>query len=189
MNQVCKTVLIGDSGCGKTSLVQRLSKGTFNETQQATVGATFVDIEFKDVAGGSNKLRIWDTCGQEMFRSVVPMYFRNSSCVLLVFDINNMESFKGMNSWLSVALSSAPEETPVVVLGTKSDLYHAVPDSIINDFVKPRGYYYFEVSSKTNEGVKEAFDEIFKVALARQVRMVKKQQDKIDEEIDKQKCC
>ncbi|EKE38096.1 hypothetical protein ENUP19_0304G0041 [Entamoeba nuttalli] len=191
MSQICKTVIIGDSGVGKTCIIQRFTKGTFNEEQAATVGASFVDCAFKLPNNESYKLRIWDTCGQESFQSIIPMYFRNASCIILVFDVSNFQSFKGIKSWLSIALSSAPESTPVVVLGSKSDLPSVVPESTINDFVRQRNYLYFPVSSKNNTGIKEAFDKISTLAFEKQSSLTKEQEIRINDEVKQsdKKCC
>lgn len=111
------------------------------------------------------------------------MYFRNAACIILVFDQTSLSSFRNMNTWLSIALSSAAEGTPVVILGTKNDLTPVVPEAAVNEFARERNYFYFSVSSKTNSGVTEAFSKIADLAVEQQTQMDRSQQERIGVEI------
>ena len=191
MGEVCKVIIVGNCGVGKTCIIQRYTKNEFNESQTATVGASFLDQTFEDENKNVHRLRIWDTCGQEHYQSIVPMYFRGAACVILVFDVTNMESFQGMNAWLSIALSNAPENVPVVVLGNKADLSSSIPLSVIDKFVNQRDFHYFSVSSKTGHNIVEAFDCVSKLALKKQLELKQLKKQEIDEEVVSQSfgCC
>ena len=189
MGEVCKVIVIGDCSVGKTCIIERYTKNIFNESQTATVGASFVDQYFTDSSNVQHKLRLWDTCGQEHYQSIVPMYFRGAACVILVFDVTNVESFKGMNSWLSVALENAPENVPVVVFGNKCDLESSVPDSLIENFINERNYHVFKVSSKTGEYINEAFNFVCEVALKKQLELNAEKKEEVYHYEQKSWCC
>ena len=189
MGEVCKVIVIGDCSVGKTCIIQRYTNNTFDENQTATVGASFIDYYFTDTTNTQHKLRIWDTCGQEHYQSIVPMYFRGAACVILVFDVTNIDSFKGMNAWLNIALENAPENVPVVVLGNKCDLESSIPESLIETFINERNYHVFKVSSKTGEYIKEAFDFICSLALKKQKELSAEKIDQITVVQQKSWCC
>ena len=95
-----KLVFIGDSGVGKTSLVDRTVKNCFSETTDYTIGAAFqryvLRVDDKTVV----TYNIWDTAGQERYRSLGPIYYRGSDAAILVYDITNNNSFENIESWI-----------------------------------------------------------------------------------------
>ena len=94
-----KIIVIGATGVGKTSIVNRLINKNFEIETQSTIGVEFKTY-FIDVEGEKIKLQIWDTAGQERFRSVSRGYFRNAVGALVVFDLTSRESFDKVSSWL-----------------------------------------------------------------------------------------
>ena len=98
---ICKVVLIGEAGVGKTSIIQRFVTNTFNPYQRSTGGANFIEkkMEFKDI-NLKIKFEIWDTAGQEKFRSLARVFYNNASVCIMVYDITSKKSFEELkNFW------------------------------------------------------------------------------------------
>ena len=94
-----KMIVIGDSGVGKSCLTTKAVKNTFEEFYQATIGFEFLTFNLK-MNETVVKLQIWDTCGQEVYRSLISNFYRNSSLAVLLYAIDNRESFINANNWL-----------------------------------------------------------------------------------------
>ena len=94
-----KLIVVGDSGIGKTSIINRLTHNEFRETYEPTIGVDFRILK-KQTKLGEVKIMLWDTAGQERFNSIVSSYFRGSDGILLCFALNNKDSFDNLNKWL-----------------------------------------------------------------------------------------
>ncbi|TYJ17972.1 hypothetical protein E1A91_A09G089900v1 [Gossypium mustelinum] len=154
-----KVIILGDSGVGKTSLMNQYVNRKFNNQYKATIGADFLtkEIQFEDRLF---TLQIWDTAGQERFQSLGVAFYRGADCCVLVYDVNVAKSFDDLNNWreefLIQATPSDPENFPFVVLGNKVDLDGG------NSRV---GNMHFETSAKEGFNVDAAFECIAKNAL------------------------
>ena len=98
---ICKVVLIGEAGVGKTSIIQRYITNTFSSGVRSTGGANFIEkkTEFKDI-NQKVKFEIWDTAGQERFRSLARVFYNNAAVCIMVYDITNKKSFEELkNFW------------------------------------------------------------------------------------------
>ena len=93
--------MIGDSGVGKTNLVSRYTKGSFNESSQATVGCEYTQHTIKSHDGKVLRSQIWDTAGQERYRAITQTYYRSAVGACLVFDITEKASFDSCKDWIS----------------------------------------------------------------------------------------
>ncbi|KAB5572742.1 putative ras-like GTP-binding protein [Coniochaeta sp. 2T2.1] len=119
-----KIVVLGSQGVGKTSLVQRFCKGSFNPSQiTPTVGASFmakrvVDSDTDTVV----RLQIWDTAGQERFRSISRLYYRGANACILCYSITDAQSFAEMGMWLTELRRNLPSDIILHVVGTKADI-------------------------------------------------------------------
>ena len=111
-------------GVGKTSLLYRYIKGTFNPPSvSSTVGASFLTKRVVDVDSGTTvRLQLWDTAGQERFRSISKLYYRGASAVLLVYSIIDESSFEEMKRWLTEMRENLANDIIIHVVGTKSDV-------------------------------------------------------------------
>jgi small GTP-binding protein len=153
-----KVVLVGSSGVGKTSLVQRLTDRTFSEQLQSTVGVEFKSWFARKASGTDVRLNIWDTAGQERFRSVSKAYFRNAVGAILVFALDSEASFTDLDAWLADLHQAANPNAVILLVGNKSDL----PDRQISE-TQAREYClrhemeYLEASAKVGTGVEDAF--------------------------------
>ncbi|THG07317.1 hypothetical protein TEA_006673 [Camellia sinensis var. sinensis] len=120
-----KVIILGDSGVGKTSLMNQYVNKKFSNQYKATIGADFLtkEVQFEDRLF---TLEIWDTAGQERFQSLGVAFYRGADCCVLVYDVNVMKSFDNLNNWreefLIQASPSDPENFPFVVIGNKIDV-------------------------------------------------------------------
>jgi Ras-related protein Rab-8A len=92
-------IIIGDSGVGKTNILTRYSEGIFKDSYVATIGVDF-KVKIIDVEGRKAKLQIWDTAGQERFKNITQTYYKGAAGIILVYAINNHESFRNIQNWL-----------------------------------------------------------------------------------------
>ena len=116
-----KLIFIGDSSVGKSCLTAKAVKNNFEEYYQATVGFEFLTFNMK-VNDKVIKLQIWDTCGQEIYKSLISNFYRNSSLAVLVYAIDNKESFNHVENWLNDLKSQANPDVRIFLVGNKSDL-------------------------------------------------------------------
>ncbi|XP_033745427.1 ras-related protein Rab-37-like isoform X3 [Pecten maximus] len=165
-----KTILVGDSGVGKTSLLVQFDQGRFQQGSfSATVGIGFTN-KVVDVDGTKVKLQIWDTAGQERFRSVTHAYYRDAHALLLLYDVTNKSSFDNIRAWLGEINEYAQEDVVIMLLGNKSD---STADRVIRTedgekLAREYGVAFMETSAKTGMNVDLAF-----MAVARDLKMKK----------------
>lgn len=96
---VLKVIIIGDSGVGKTNILTRYCEGIFKESYVATIGVDF-NIKITEHLGKKIKLQIWDTAGQERFKNITQTYYKGAAGIILVYTINNIDSFRNLSSWI-----------------------------------------------------------------------------------------
>ncbi|XP_006590898.1 ras-related protein Rab7 isoform X2 [Glycine max] len=141
-----KVIILGDSGVGKTSLMNQYVNKKFSNQYKATIGADFLtkEVQFEDRLF---TLQIWDTAGQERFQSLGVAFYRGADCCVLVYDVNSMKSFDNLNNWREEFLIQVSEKKARAWCASKGN----IP--------------YFETSAKEGLNVEEAFQCIAKNAL------------------------
>ncbi|OHT11873.1 GTP-binding protein YPT6 [Tritrichomonas foetus] len=162
MNKI-KTVLIGDSGVGKTCIFQRLDNDSFKEEMTSTVGGSFCNITLQNDKGTYYEIGLWDTAGQERFRNIIPLYFQRATFVILMYDISSRDSFNGLKKWAEIIKDKGPENTQLFLVGNKSDLEkeRAIPMSEGEKQAEEIGAVFFcELSAKTRIGLDILLKEI-----------------------------
>ena len=117
----CKAVFVGDSGVGKTSLFQRLESNAFVENQISTIGGGYTRVTLS-CDSGKVECNLWDTAGQEKYRTLIPMYFHGATFVIIVFDVTSRSSFEDIEAWMRIVREQAPVDVPIILLGNKCDL-------------------------------------------------------------------
>eukprot|EP00871_Galdieria_phlegrea_P002507 jgi/Galph1/3257/GphlegSOOS_G1937.1 len=171
--KLLKIVVLGDSGVGKTSLLERFVNHRFSQQYKATIGADFLtkDLIIED---RTVNLQIWDTAGQERYQSLGSAFYRGADACVLVYDTTDLKSFESLETWRDEFLVSSsprePQSFPFVVLGNKADLepQRAVPLRRAQQWCSAKGDIpLFETSAKENILVDKAFDVVVTNALKR----------------------
>jgi small GTP-binding protein len=158
---VFRVVLIGNSSVGKTSLVRRFLHNEFNPSEANTIGASYETYtEVRD--GFSMELQIWDTAGQEKFKSLGPIYYREASAAIAVFDLSNSDSFEGLSGWIDSFRSVAGSDAVIVVVGNKLDLVDVQKVTLAEaeQWCAGHEYGFVPASAKTAAGVADIFDRL-----------------------------
>lgn len=152
-----KVVVVGDSGVGKTCFLLRFVRDQYEGETQPTLGVEFLT---KVVATETHRiqLQLWDTAGQELFRSVTRGYYRGSAGAIVVFSLTSQDSFASVSQWLQDIKDVARADVVTILIGNKSDLAEerTVTREQAESFAKEHNMEYFETSAKTGEGVIEA---------------------------------
>lgn len=117
-----RVVLIGESFVGKSCLVTRLVKQEFNRTTEDTIGAAFESYETTVADGLKVRMQIWDTAGQEKYKSLGPVYYRNAAAGIFVYDITENRTLKNLRTWVQTFRDTVGTEIPIFIVGNKSDL-------------------------------------------------------------------
>ncbi|KAI8086208.1 small GTPase superfamily [Halteromyces radiatus] len=167
-----KVIILGDSGVGKTSLMNQYVNKKFSSQYKATIGADFLTKEVM-VDDKLVTMQIWDTAGQERFQSLGVAFYRGADCCVLVYDVNNNKSYESLGQWHDEFLVQAsprdPDNFPFVVLGNKVDVDESkrtVSQKRAMAFCQAKGNIpYFETSAKEAINVEQAFQTIAKNAL------------------------
>lgn len=153
-----KYIIIGDTGVGKSCLLLQFTDKRFQPVHDLTIGVEFgarlVNIDNQQI-----KLQIWDTAGQESFRSITRSYYRDAAGALLVYDITRRESFNHLTRWLEEARANGNPNMTIMLIGNKSDLEHrrAVSTKEGEQFAAENGLVFMETSAKTAINVETAF--------------------------------
>ena len=116
-----KIIVIGDSGVGKSCLTNRATTNLFEDAYSATVGFEFLSFNVK-MDEKVIKLQIWDTCGQELYRSLITNFHRNSSLAIIVYAINSKDSFDNIEMWLRELRTNSNPDVKAFLIGNKNDL-------------------------------------------------------------------
>jgi len=160
-----KMIVIGDAGVGKSCLTTKAAKGVFDDTYSATVGFEFVTFNLR-IDGKVVKLQIWDTCGQEIYRSLISSFYRNASLAMMVYSIDSKESFIHIETWLKeVKLQSNPD-IKIFLIGNKADLEdkREVKLEEAKQYKNENDIHYFcEASAKSGLNAQEVFIEAAKL--------------------------
>ena len=151
-----KVIVIGDSGVGKSCLTTQAVRNNFEEFYTATVGFEFLTFNMR-INNNVLKLQIWDTCGQEVYKSLITNFYRNSSLALILYAINNSDSFKHAENWLTDLKTQANPNVRVFLVGNKSDLEdeRVIPREEGERFKEEKRLDRFiETSAKTGENAR-----------------------------------
>ena len=161
-----KVVLIGDSGVGKTSIISRFTKDIFNNEEMSSSSAQFTSktIQINDQ---SIKFDIWDTAGQEKFRALAKIFYKDAQVIILVYEIINKESFESIKNYWYKESSENSTADIFFVVGNKSDLYEneQVTDEEGKKFAKEINAIFKITSALSNTGIDRLFESIGKKIL------------------------
>jgi Ras-related protein Rab-5C len=162
-----KIIVIGDSAVGKSSLTLRGTKNHFKDFYTPTIGFEFLSFNIR-IKNQTVKLQIWDTCGQEVYRSLISSFYRNSSLAIIVYAIDNQESFDNLESWLDEIKSQTHPNLRIFLIGNKSDLedQRLISKETAEELVKDHNIDLFmETSAKTGINAQDVFVKAAKMLL------------------------
>jgi small GTP-binding protein len=159
---VCKVVLVGESGVGKTNILSRFCKDEFLANSTSTLGVEFatkiINIEDKKV-----RVQIWDTAGQEKYKAITNSYYINAKGALVIYDITKFSSFESIEKWIDELRDVAGKDIIILLVGNKTDLKHlrAVAKEEGEEKAKKLGnLQYIETSAMNNTHIQDAFQNL-----------------------------
>ena len=159
--QIFKVITLGDSGVGKTSIINRYTKNVFNDNTASSVGVSFSIKELYFNKNQKFKLKLLDTCGQEKYNAITKTYLKNSDAVLFVFAANDKDSFDNIKDWMNLFNEQKSlKDIPHILLGNKSDLEGEIDENLIKEFCDTNQIKYMKVSAKKKVNINESFEEI-----------------------------
>jgi len=167
-----KMIIIGDSGVGKSCLSIRGTKDVFEPMYSPTIGFEFMAFYVK-VNGQIIKMQIWDTCGQEVYRSLISSFYNNSSLAFIVYSIDSKESFNNLEFWLNELRVKANPDINIFVIGNKCDLEdkRQITKDMAKEFCENNKIKLFlETSAKTGFNAQNIFIEASKLLYEQQLR-------------------
>ncbi len=159
-----KICLLGDVNVGKTSIASRFCKNSFNENYINTIGGAYQQQNIVLNNGAKIKLHIWDTSGQDRFRSMTNLYYRDAQVAILTYDVTNEQSLDSLNYWLNELNDKVDQENMLLCLaGNKCDVDSSEKKVSVSQgkkFAEEHNMIFYETSAKTGAGVKELFQAI-----------------------------
>lgn len=155
-----KILLLGNSSVGKTSILIKFSENRFEENYVATVGLNYVVKKIQVNQTESIKMQIWDTSGEERFKSIAKNFYRGAQGVFLVYDITDKQSFIDVKEWITqIKENSDNEDIIIILIGNKSDLEkkRKVTPAEGEELSKENNIHFFETSAKKGNNIQEVF--------------------------------
>ena len=167
-----KILFLGSIGVGKTSIINRYIKNVFINDQKSTIG---IDYKTKTVIYNSKKikLKIFDTSGQERFRTLTKNYYQGANGIIMVFDLKRVETFDELTYWMEeINKNCNKDKIGMILIGNKKDgdlNEIKIKNEQINQIAKLYNFSYIETSAVTNENIKECFDLMVKILYERNI--------------------
>ena len=154
-----KVVLVGDMSVGKTNIIAKYLKNDFSEDYKTTIGVEF-HSKIAKVEGHVVKAQIWDTCGQERFKSITDSYYRGAKGAFVVYDITRKNTFESVDSWISALRSAADKNLNIIIIGNKSDLedQRQVETEQGEEKAQNNEAAFLETSAYSGDNIDKAFD-------------------------------
>ena len=153
-----KVIVVGDSSVGKSCLLLRFVDKRFRDNHELTIGVEF-GCRIVQASGFRFKIHVWDTAGQEAFRSITRSYYRSAAVALLVFDVTRRRTFENLERWATDVLAAPVSDVVLVVVANKTDLsdQREVPRAEAEAFALHHNAAYYETSARDASNVDEAF--------------------------------
>ena len=196
----CKVILVGDSGVGKTCIIGRYLN-RFSERENPTIGASY-SKKLKIINNYKINFNIWDTAGQEQFRAVNAIFYRNANICIMVYDITKLETFENIKTfWYNTVKNSVDKEIIYGIAGNKIDLFEEekVDEKEVKEFCNTIDASFHSVSAMENKNIDNIFEDLgnkyinsnkFKNLVSQNYENKKKKLE-LDDKIKKnnKKCC
>ncbi|XP_055872492.1 uncharacterized protein LOC106064106 isoform X3 [Biomphalaria glabrata] len=166
--QFFKVIIIGPENVGKTCFLQRFATKSFTETYLATIGVDFSVSTIQSADGQPIKLQIWDTAGQERFRTITNSYFRGAHGIIVMYDVQNKDTFQQLPYWLDTVERFASSERSLIIVGHKADAENSKRQVSLEEaktFAEVKGIFFEEASSKNDLNVSPIFHKLTEMML------------------------
>ena len=148
-----RVIFIGDSGVGKTSIIHRAKFGNFESHTVPTIGAGTTQMQ-TTIAGKKVEYQLWDTAGQEIYRNIVPIYFKGAVGAVITFSMTDIVSFQSLQAWVDQLTSHADPDTMSVIVGNKCDTENpAVDEAEARKWAQSHGLAIFLTSALTGQSI------------------------------------
>ena len=174
-----KLIVIGDENVGKTSIINRFKSNQFTGEYEPTVGLDFQSMSLY-IDDQNVTLLLYDTAGQEKYRSLIPLYTKDAHIILLIYDISNYDSFTNVEKWYDALSNVNKEEAIFFLVGNKVDLVEErkVKEEEGKEFAEQHNFIFQEISALTGDGIQE----LFMNKLLNQIRTHLLNKDKFNQE-------
>jgi small GTP-binding protein len=164
-----KFVMVGESSVGKTCMLLRYAENSFTDTFLTTVGVDFKAVKLI-VDDNPVQLQVWDTAGQEQFRTITKSYFRGAHGIVLTFDVTSRVSFNRTQLWMDSIAEAASENADIILVGNKRDceIREVTPEDAA-ELAEQYGVPYIEASAKTGENISLIFETLTRIVMRRKI--------------------
>ena len=161
---VFKILLLGDSEVGKSCFLMRYSDNVFVENYITTIGLDYKLKSVKLDSGKTIKVQLWDTAGQDKYRTIAKNYFKGSHGILLLYDVTKQSSFQNIRDWIQDIREEVSQKAIIFLIGNKIDLVDKRKISKEKGIELAEEYKlpFFEASAKSGENVDEVFKALYK---------------------------
>ena len=185
-----KILLLGDSSVGKTCFLMRYTDNTFQEIHMSTIG---LDYKLKNVQlddGKIVKIQIWDTAGQDRFRSITKNYYKGAHGIILIYDVTSRKTFENVKNWVDQIREEVSPKVSIILVGNKIDDVQGrkVKTEEGVNMAKECGLSFFETSAKSGENIDSTFNELVKRTVEAYTK-IDGQGDKLNSKKQKKKGC
>ena len=175
-NEAIKVILVGNSGVGKTAIINRFYNNSFSEIMNSTIVMNFIEKDVK-IKGKFVKLSIWDTAGQEQYKSCNKLFIKNSKIVIFVYDITDKKTFNDLEFWYNFILKELGETPSIALVGNKLDLVNKeeVDEKQGKECaVKWNAFFTLLTAKEDKEGIDTFFEKITELYLEGKYRVPKR---------------
>ncbi|CAL6090201.1 Rab1a [Hexamita inflata] len=181
-----KVTIVGETGVGKTSLAMSFATNNFDAQQKSNSVAAFWKKSI-DVNDTTVKFQIWDTAGQELYRSMAPMYMKSAEAIFIVIDVTRPQTLAQVAFWHDQIKLNCAQSVEVYLIGNKIDQQRNVTENEAFIVAKQFGMKYFETSALKGTGVNSAFQKIAEWKSQQTISYTTERV--IEDEVEKKKCC
>ena len=186
-----KILILGDTQVGKSCFLTRYADNSFQDEYLSTIGMDYKIKNYQAEDGSTIKLYIWDTAGQDRFRSITRNYYKGADGIILIYDITKKDTFENVRNWINNIKDEAPDRVVLILVGNKVDdeRNRVVPKSEGEEIAKEFNLPFFECSAKSDINVTPVFDTLIKRIIEVNPKNREGQKLNQNKKAEKKKCC